>query len=252
MARQRRKESYSNIYHVMLRGVNRQQIFYDEEDNLKFVYLLKRYKISSGFTLYAYCLMGNHVHLLLRVNEEPLDQVVKRIGCAFAHWYNEKYERTGHLFQDRFESEPVDDRGYFLTVLRYIIWNPVKAGMVDSPENYVFGSGKEYIYNKPKITDIRPVQNAVGQSELKEYLLTRANDKCLENEKTRKRYTDEIAKEMIVKEFGKLMPDFEQTKDEERFNQSIQRLKEAGVSLRQLCRLTGISRRQIEKAIKAN
>ena len=98
MARTARKLCESNIYHVMLRAVNRQQIFLDEEDREFFLHILVQCREISQFSVYAYCLMGNHVHLLLQTGEEPLPQVMKRIGTRFVVWYNAKYSRTGHLF----------------------------------------------------------------------------------------------------------------------------------------------------------
>ena len=116
MPRQARRQSESGIYHIMLRGINQQQIFEDEEDNQKFVEVLKDCKLISGFKVYAYCLMGNHIHLLLKAENENLEQIFKRIGARYVYWYNWKYRRRGHLFQDRFKSEPVEDDAYFLQI----------------------------------------------------------------------------------------------------------------------------------------
>jgi REP element-mobilizing transposase RayT len=73
--------------------------------------------------------MGTHVHLLIKEETEALGKIMKRIGVRYVYWYNRKYERSGHLFQDRYKSEPVDDDGYFMTVLRYIHQNPRKSGL---------------------------------------------------------------------------------------------------------------------------
>jgi len=125
MPRQARQKSESGIYHIMLRGINQQIIFEDEEDSEKFIETLKTYKAISGYKIFAYCLMGNHCHLLLKVEKEDLVLIFKRIAGSYVYWYNWKYYRRGHLFQDRFKSEPVEDDVYFLTVLRYIHQNPV-------------------------------------------------------------------------------------------------------------------------------
>ena len=125
MPRQARKRAESGIYHVMLRGINQQRIFEDEEDNQRFLQILRECKEIGGFMLLAYCLMGNHVHLLIKEGTESLEQIFKRIGGRFVYWYNVKYQRVGHLFQDRFKSEPVDTDAYLLTVIRYIHQNPV-------------------------------------------------------------------------------------------------------------------------------
>ena len=140
MARQIRKKSGTGIYHVMLRGINRQDIFEDDEDYLQMTSILRgqseRYdekglRLPPFCTFYAYCLMSNHLHLLIQEREDNISDIVKRIGVTYAHYFNKKYERNGHLFQDRFRSEPVDDIGYFITLLRYIHQNPLKASEVN-------------------------------------------------------------------------------------------------------------------------
>ena len=114
MPRSARKKSSSGIYHVILRGINKQRIFEDDEDNLYFLEKLKTYKDISGYELYAYCLMSNHLHLLIKEGGDSLSIAFRRIGASFVYWYNRKYSRSGHLFQDRFKSEPVETDEYFL------------------------------------------------------------------------------------------------------------------------------------------
>ena len=135
MPRQPRRKSESGIYHIMLRGINQQTIFEDDADYRRFLDTLEKYKAVSGYTVFAYCLMSNHVHLLLKVADEDLDMIMKRIGGSYVFWYNWKYSRRGHLFQDRFKSEPVETDPYFLAVLRYIHQNPVKAKIVKNKQH---------------------------------------------------------------------------------------------------------------------
>ena len=80
--------------------------------------------------------MGNHVHLLMKFEQDPIEVVFKKIASLYAIYFNTKYQRIGHLFQDRYSSEPVEDDAYFLQVLRYIHMNPVKAGLCKVPEDY--------------------------------------------------------------------------------------------------------------------
>jgi REP element-mobilizing transposase RayT len=140
MPREAREKSKRGIYHVMLRGINRQDIFGDDEDRIKFVETMADCKVISGYKLYGYCLMSNHVHILIKIEKEPIEQVFKRIGARYVHWYNWKYERCGHLFQDRFKSEVVENDSYFLVVLRYILQNLVKAGLTASIGEYRWSS----------------------------------------------------------------------------------------------------------------
>ena len=133
MPREARKLSGSNIYHVMLRGINRQDIFEDDSDRRHFMFVLKECKEISGFRLHAFVLMSNHIHVLIEPADEPLDTVISRIGIRYAVWYNRKYQRAGHLFQDRFRSENVETDQYYMTVFRYILRNPAKEGREARP-----------------------------------------------------------------------------------------------------------------------
>lgn len=133
---------------MILRGINRQTIFEDEEDASRFIETLKKYQKESEYEIYAYCLMGNHVHILIKEGKEDLGNVMRRIGAGYVYWYNIKYERVGHLFQDRFKSEAVEDNRYLLSVLKYIHQNPLKAGLVKDIREYKWSSYIEYLYTE--------------------------------------------------------------------------------------------------------
>lgn len=154
MPRQARKRSNIGLYHVMLRGINRNIIFHDDMDLRKMLKILKEVSspternnemVPEGCAIHAYCLMNNHIHLLIEERNEAIDRTMKRIGVAYVSYYNKKYERIGPLFQGRFRSEPVDDAAYYIKLLAYIHLNPVKAGIVSSPSDYRWCSWKEYI-----------------------------------------------------------------------------------------------------------
>lgn len=145
MPRVARERSESGIYHVMVRGINKQDIFLDDEDNLRYLQTIARVKERIRFSVYGYCLMRNHVHLLLREeNEISISQVMQRIGVSYVQWYNTKYERVGHLFQDRFLSVPIETDNQFLAVLRYIHRNPVEAGISRTCADYPWSSYAAY------------------------------------------------------------------------------------------------------------
>ena len=146
MPRASRKKSESGIYHIMLRGINQQVVFEENEDYDRFIDTVKKYKTICGYKLFAYCLMSNHIHIIIKEETESIDQIIKRIAGSYVYWYNSKYYRKGHLFQDRFKSEPVDDDAYFMTVLRYIHQNPVKAKLCSKVEDYPFSSFAEYLH----------------------------------------------------------------------------------------------------------
>ena len=241
MPRQARKKSESGIYHVMLRGINQQQIFEDTEDCDKFIQILHESKAVSEFKLFAYCLMNNHIHLLIKPEKEPIEQVFKRIGARYVYWFNVKYQRVDHLFQDRFKSEPVEDDEYFLMVLRYIHQNPVKSGICKKVKDYKYSSYQEYIA-KPWLVDTDFVFDMISKSEFVRYNNEANFDKCLEVEEIPKiRVTDEQAKR-IIKKVSKCENSAEfQKLDMKLRDEYIAIFKQKGLSIRQISRLTGIS-----------
>lgn len=152
MPRHQRVLSETGIYHVMMRGNERRKLFQDEEDKQAFLDTLFVKKEDKGFLVYAYCLMDNHVHLLVKEGSESLATMMKRINTSYAYYFNQKNHRVGHLFQDRFKSEPIEDERYLLAVIRYIHNNPVKAGIVQNPEQYKWSSYNSYLYShKPEL-----------------------------------------------------------------------------------------------------
>jgi len=197
-----RIKSESGIYHIIMRGINRQILFEDEQDCIRFIQTLYKYREISEFKLYAYCLMGNHVHLLLMEGKEPLETVMRRICGSFVFWYNKKYCRIGYLFQDRFKSEPIDDNTYFMTSLRYIFQNPLKANITNKIEDYKWTNYNEYI--ECNINDdmeyVINLFNIINKEkaikDFIEYVNNDNEDECLEiNEK--RGLTDEEAIKII-------------------------------------------------------
>lgn len=240
MPRQARRQSASGIYHIMLRGINRQNIFEDAEDKDKFLQTLSHYKAISEYNLFAYCLMTNHIHLLIKVGKEPLDLVLKRIAGSYVYWYNWKYKRSGHLFQDRFKSEPVDDDSYFLTVLRYIHQNPVKGCLCKHVSDYKYSSYLAYL-NEDNLVDKDFCLGIISREQFVQFNNEYSDDTCLDLQEDNFRMTDDEAKSIIEKisrcktatEFQKL--------DSSKRDKYLKRCMEKGVSIRQLSRLTGIS-----------
>jgi len=121
---------------------------------------------EPNFYLFAWCLMDNHVHLLMQPNGFELWEVVKRLTVAYAMHFNNHYDRVGHLFQDRFKSEPVEDLAYFYELLRYIHMNPVKAEICKTPDRYPYSSFRELT---GKDADVQ-LCNAPTHKDLQTYL----------------------------------------------------------------------------------
>ena len=252
MPRVARIKSKSGIYHIIMRGINRQTLFEDEEDYGKFILTLQRYREVCEYRLYAYCLMDNHLHLLLEEGKEPLETVMRRICGSYVLWYNKKYDRVGYLFQGRFKSEPIEDDVYFLTVLRYIFQNPCRASIVTEIKDYIWTNYNDYIEGRNK-TDIQfalDIFNTDREKAVRSFIgyINKENDnECLDMPEKR-RLTDADARKTI-KDHCKIDHAIDIQKfDVHRRNLYIKELREKyGLSIRQIERLTGINRGIIQR-----
>jgi REP element-mobilizing transposase RayT len=132
-------------YHIIQRGNERKNIFYCDADKYRYLDIVARTKEKYNFMIYCYCLMNNHVHLLVNDNGNDISKLMKSINVSYVSYFNKVYERCGHLFQDRFRSEIIDNDPYLLEVSRYIHNNPVKAGIVARPGEYRWSSYNAYV-----------------------------------------------------------------------------------------------------------
>ena len=258
MTRRARVKSKNGIYHIMLRGANRQEIFHDSEDCIKFLNVLEKYKRKSEIKVYAWCLMNNHVHLLLKEGNEPISITMKRIGVSFVWYYNSKYSTTGHLFQDRFRSENVDTHKYLLTVIRYIHQNPVKAEMVNSADDWRWSSCRGY-YGKPlhptNLLDadfvFRLISTDLSTAKARFHIFNerKNDDQCLDVRANARRLSDEEARQKIKQLLGTLEIAQVKSLPRSKRNEILRKVKVIeGLSQRQAARILGVSPLLIGKA----
>jgi putative transposase len=248
--RQARERSKSGAYHVILRGINRQDIFYEDNDYLHLLETIDKMKSDHQFEVYGYCLMTNHVHLLVRENTDSISRIMSRIGTSYASWYNRKYGRSGHVFQGRYGSECVESDDYLLTVIRYIHNNPVKAGIAQDPEKYQWSSIHAYYGYEDNLCGLTKTDFILGILDpnpkkaiqaFREFMSQENDDECLESE-TRHCKTDsevkiEIERIMAWEPIGRL-----QGMEKAQRNEILRKIKTIdGVSLRQIARVTGLS-----------
>lgn len=144
MPRTARILNEKKVYHIMLRGNNKEKIFKDNEDKEEILQILKEKKQSGEYFLYAYCVLDNHIHLILKEGSDSLCRTMKRIGVNYAQYFNKKYKRVGHVFQDRYKSEIIDTDTYLLAAIRYVHQNPAKAG-IEKMAEYKWSSFKDYV-----------------------------------------------------------------------------------------------------------
>jgi len=265
MARRLRLASDSGVYHVILRGVNRQDIFENEKDFLKFLSLMERVVFPVDETgkpipplliIYAYCLMPNHVHLLVREQKCGVSAAIRWISGTYAGYFNFKYEHVGHVFQGRFRSEVVNDWEYFLTLMQYIHQNPIAGGLVNKVSDYRWSSWREY---DPKmVCDVpmcatKSVYTKISFEALEELVNTPLpkTQRILDfDSDTGWRVTDERVREYIKAEFGIAEVSKIQHLAKAERNVIIKKLLEFCRNERQISRVTGISRGVIHRLDK--
>ena len=145
MPRPRRVHVPSGRYHVILRGNHRQAIFFHPGDRDRWERIVAEALQDHGATLHAYCWMTNHVHMLVQVQTVPLGQIVHRMASRYARWFQRQLATTGHLFERRHRAILVQTDAQLLALVRYIHWNPVRAGIVLELENYSWSSHRHYL-----------------------------------------------------------------------------------------------------------
>ena len=250
MPRKAREKSETGIYHVMIRGSNKQEIFHDDQDFARFLETLELVKRKTELKINGWCLMANHAHLLLGEGQEAISLAMKRIGVSYAWFYNWKYQTTGHLFQDRFRSEKVEDDAYLMTVIRYIHQNPVKAGIVKRTLDWNWSSCHGYygekcfppgLLNPELILSLFSDRTDIAIERFRQFDTVMNADRCLD-EIPKVRLTDEAAKAEIKKvTAGYDLVAIRSLPKAER-DRILIRIKDIdGISQRQAARILGIS-----------
>ncbi|MFH1020033.1 MAG: transposase [Pseudomonadota bacterium] len=145
MARKPRIHYPGAVYHVILRGNGGQDIFFTKADRARFYFLLQEGVEKYGLRIHAFCLMSNHVHLAIQVGEVPLSRIMQNVGLRYTSYLNRRKKRTGHIFQGRYKALLIDADRYLLELVRYIHGNPVRAGLVQTPDQYPLSSHRAYL-----------------------------------------------------------------------------------------------------------
>lgn len=249
MVRSARKRAESEVYHVMTRGVGRQVIFEDDADRLFYLAVLSEELASHDGELLAWCLMDNHVHLLVRMRLEELSELMRALGSAYASFFNRRHDRVGHLFQDRFRSEPVESEAYLLTVVRYIHQNPVAAGLAPSCE-YRWSSYRAYLglpcEGVP--TECDAVLSMLGGVDgFVDFHRALDDDAACIDVEERGVVSAERAREIAGVALGGVRVEEVFSLPRPERNRALRALRDARLSVRQIERLTGVSRGVISR-----
>ena len=261
MPRIARMYSELKVYHIIIRGIDKQDIFLDTYDKDKFLKIIGDTKEKYNYEVYAYCLMDNHVHLIIYDKDEKISKIKQSIEIRYVSYFNLKYDRVGHLFQDRFHSKRIGDREYLKLACRYIHQNPAKAGIAKT-EEYKWSSYKEYI-KTPEIINNKLLLLVFSKDEkvAKQEFIRFHNVNANEDKKTE--ITNILEYELNVKftddEIRKYICDLLEIKnvhDISKYNAKMRKeqllkikcLKK--VSISQLARVLGINRKIIERTLK--
>ena len=250
MSRSIREESKLGCYHVMQRGAGKQILFEDEEDYTRYYHKLVYCRKELDFELLAFCLMNNHVHLLVKTDDiEILVTLMRRLGTSYGKYYNGKYSHVGSVFQDRFRSEPINGEGRLLRCVRYIHNNPSKAGFC-AREKYRWSSYVDYT-DGIGITDTEYVIGELGgidqfvqfsgtldENMDEQYMDCETDAVTIEDgiEIVRKYFGNQIENAFIVKRLRK----------EER-DSIIREMKAAGLRNKQIELITGVSQEIVRR-----
>jgi REP element-mobilizing transposase RayT len=167
MARPLRIQAAGLTYHVTARGVRRMNIYLDNDDRRRFLTLLAAVVQRYALQCHAYCEMTNHYHIAVTTTEANLSRACQQLNGDYAQWWNWRHKHVGHVFQGRFDAQIVQDDAYLLNVCRYIVLNPVRAGMVSTPEQWTWSSyaAMTGLVRRPSLLDCDRVLELVSPGD---------------------------------------------------------------------------------------
>lgn len=254
MPRVERAVAESGVYHVIAKGDGGRILFGDDEDRRAFLKFMVWGCAEEGVSIIAWCLMDNHVHLVLQDGEQGLSRAMHRIMTSYARYYNRKAGRVGHVFQERFRSKPIETDDYLLEAVRYIHNNPVQAGIC-SVEAYLWSSYGEYAENPDALANglagIASTELVLdllgGQAGFIEFC--RASPTRAYAPPAGKRVSDRDMLEVAREALGGIDPRDAAAMAPLRRAEVLSSLRARGLSIRQVMRLTGLGRRAIAAAV---
>jgi putative transposase len=204
-------------HHVVQRGNNKQAVFYDEDDRSRYLSLLSKYSKKWDADILAYCLMSNHVHLMIRPQEdESLYKMMQGVTLCYTQHINRKHTRTGRLWESRYHSCIVDNEGYHWAVARYIEQNPVRARIAAVPEEYPYSSARSHfgleksdilcddLFDEGQRKDyIGFVRGSIEEDELKDIRISLKTGRPLSSNRCLKDIEEKLARELGARPIGR-------------------------------------------------
>lgn len=165
MPRLSREITAGSICHVYQRGNNKEFIFQKENSKSFFLNQIIKCNKKFDFEILAFVIMSNHYHIIIKLNSDPLDKIMFSINNSFAHYYNKDNERTGHVFETRYQCKKVDSNAYLLWLLRYVHRNPIRIKMVNKLEDYKWSSHNLYMRNKKSLFNTEYILNIISSNK---------------------------------------------------------------------------------------
>lgn len=242
-----RARSESGYYHVVMRGNGRQVLFEDATDRDSFLAMLCEQASCHGVRVIAWCLMANHVHLVLDDADGRLSEMMRALATAYAQRFNCRAGRVGHVFQGRFHSTPIETESYLLAAVRYVHLNPEKAHVCPA-EEYPWSSYREYV-GMPRISDTSTILELAGGVEgFAAY--TRAGDDGGYRPASRARVPDSQMTTLAAEVLGPLPVSDLKTVEKPLRDALLCELRDAGLSVRQIELLSGLGANSITRATR--
>lgn len=245
MPRQPRYSLPSEFSHVTIRGLGRRIIFEDTQDKQKFLRLLLNKLSDTEVFVYAWCLMDNHAHFLFRASSANLSKMMQRLGTSYAQYYNGRHGHVGKVFQNRFNALPIESVSHLLATIRYIHRNALDTGFAF--EQYAWSSYHEIVNmdsNAEKTVDTDAVLELFGGLDrfLAFHNIENETDSIIRIDNYRRKIDDAEARDIASKMFGKSFSDLICAMQKSDRDKAIAKLRYAGLSIRQIERLTGVGR----------
>lgn len=248
MPRTKRIKSKTDVYHIMSRSFNRELLFEEDGDYLKYLTLLSKAKKNYNLKIYAYCLMTNHVHIIIKASIDNISKMMKWLNSSYALFFNAKYGRLGYVFADRYRSEVIETVDYFKQCIRYIHQNPVKAGICANICKYKYSSihaYKKIKSNYLNLVDTLAVIKKFGKEKFLRWNEIENHDLCMDF--FCNHYSDkELQKNLFSMLNVGSIRDYDKLDDAHKVYGAL-KLIDMYVPLRQISRVTGIYYNKLQK-----
>lgn len=250
MPRIARKKLENGFFHIMVQGIKKEKIFYKSEYKEKYIQLMKFFKEKQKIELINYCVMNNHVHIIIYTEDiNELTMFMKKLNTTYALHYNKAENRVGYVFRNRFESKEIYNQDYLTKCIKYVHMNPVKAGITKTEGEYKYSSYNDYINKRGIVTDelLQKIFNS-KYNYLKEFLKIEYDEELFK-ELEKEELTEEKLKEQINEFIKKEEITLEELKKDKRLIKKLYNEMKLKPTKAKLGEYIGLTRTRISKIL---